>query len=1185
MDKINFEKDTWKIINTYFNDNKYFLTNHQLESFNDFISSKIPQTINQFNPLTIYKERDQGNNYKYEIRLYFGGYRGNEINISKPVIYDKDNTMPIKQMYPNEARLKNLNYSSSLNCNIDVDFIIRDSTGENKISKKLENINIGKIPIMLHSNYCILNGQPKKILEEIGESPYEQGGYFIIKGKEKVILSQERMAINKLYLSKGNSDSLYSYNVEIKSVPEKTFQLPKSNGVRMLENDNTIVVTIPNLKKNVPLFVLFRALGIETDKEIIEYIFPDIKESSDLMEKLRPSINQTGPIFSQSDALDYLATLTRYYTIHQVHYILKNDFLPHIDNMRGKTFYLGYMVNKLVRMSENMISPTDRDSFAFKRIDLPGFLLAELFREFYEEFQLKCQSTIDHQYNQNKVLYKGSNISNILDFDDMPANKYKFFNPNIIENGFMKGMRGNWGMKNDPTKQGLVQDLSRLSSFGTISHLRRVNLPVVRNTKLVPPRRLHSSTWGIMCPVETPDGGNIGCIKAFSISAKVTFGSSSDPVLQAVHDNGIIPINQIIPQQILGNTKVFVNGNWIGIHQNPKDLVEKLRILRKNSCIHPYTSIIWNIKEMNIELNTDTGRCIRPLYIVKDKNVLLTQEILNDLEEEKINWKTLTEGSINGRSMTEYDTNYICPFTDINIGKSKDPYQVLDEKGAIIEYLDVEEAETCLIASNESQISDENLNKYTHCEIHPSLILGVLGLIIPFVEHNQAPRNLFSAGQSKQAVGLYAPNYRYRLDQAAYLLSYPQRPLITTRMMKYIAEERLPYGENAIVAIASYSGYNQEDALIFNKSSLQRGLFRSTYFRTYTENETNNSITGENTQFVNPMEVNARNIKNGKNYSLINSNGFPTQNDYVTDNDIIIGKINKVEGENDEYYVDSSITPKKNTNGFVERVFVDSDQDGNQMGKVCIREVRIPEVGDKFSSRHGQKGTIGIALNQEDMPFTKDGIVPDLIVNPHAIPSRMTIGQLIECVFGKLAAVEGFVADASPFTNAEHPIETIGDYLENYCNFERDGNEIMYNGMNGKQLECSIFIGPTYYMRLKHLVHDKVHSRAEGPKANITKQPAAGRAREGGLRLGEMERDAILSHGISEFLKESFYERADGYVITVSKKTGRIVPVNPDKDIYPEEDYSVLKVPYAFKLLVQELEAMSIMPKLITSGE
>jgi DNA-directed RNA polymerase II subunit RPB2 len=1177
-----FEEETWKVINQYFNDNKYFLTNHQIESFNDFISSKIPLTIKQFNPLQIYKEKDsKTGDYKYEINIYFGGYDGDQINISKPIIYDKNNANPIKQMFPNEARLRNLNYSSSINCNIDIDFFIKDSGTKTKISKRLENINIGKIPIMLHSNYCILNNQPSKLLLELGESQFEQGGYFIINGKEKVIISQERMAVNKLYLAKKNSDSIFSYVSEIKSVPEKTFQIPKTISVKMLATNNTILVSIPNINKNVPLFILFRALGLESDKEIIEHIFPDYTDEiiQTIVQKLRPSINETGPIFCQKDALNYLATLTRFRTVEHIQYILINDFLPHINSTKGKIFYLGHMVNQLLKMTEHIIKPTDRDSFSFKRVDLPGFLLAEIFREYYLEFLQTCREGF-RMFNFNKNLYGGENIVNIVD----GSNKFKLFNPNKIENGFLKSLKGNWGTKDDPSKQGVVQDLSRLSFLGSISHLRRVHLPMVSSTKLVPPRRLHGSTWGIMCPVETPDGGNIGCIKHFSISAGVTFGSSSGPVLEALNDNDLISINQIIPDNIIGNTKIFVNGNMVGVHENAEILVNKLKLLRRNACIHPHTSIIWDITNMSLNINTDTGRCIRPLYIVNNNKLLLNDSIISKLNNNDINWNQLIHGFISKDEITNYSTNYI-PTDNFKLKKGQDIENYLETNQGIIEYIDVEEAESLLIASNYSQLTTGNINPYTHCEIHPSLILGVMGQIIPFVEHNQAPRNLFSAGQSKQSVGLYTSNFRYRLDQTAYLLSYPQRPLITTRMMKYIAEEKITYGENTIVAIASYNGYNQEDALIFNRSSLQRGLFRTTYIKTYFDKEENNANTKEQSNFGNPIEIGAKNIKQGKNYNLINKFGFPERNEYVTDKDIIIGKVNKVTGDQGDYYIDSSITPKKNTHGFIERVFIDSNEEDILMSKICIREERVPEIGDKFSSRHGQKGTIGIVINQEDMPYTKDGIVPDLIVNPHAIPSRMTIGQLLECVIGKVSAVEGFISDATPFTNASDPIETVGNYLEEKCNYERNSNEIMYNGMTGDQIGCSIFIGPTYYMRLKHLVNDKMQSRAEGSKMTLTRQPPGGKAREGGLRLGEMERDAILSHGIASFLKESFYDRADGYTINISKKTGRIVPVNKNKNIYPEEEYSTIKVPYTFKLLIQELEAMCITPRLITTDK
>jgi len=1188
MEEQQLEIDTWKVINSYFEDNKYFLTSHQIDSFNDFISSKLPQTIREKNPLRIYKKKiktGEENEYKYEINIYFGGKEGNKIYIGRPTIYDSKNERNLKQMFPNEARLRNLNYSSPINLDIYIEFIIRTGQGSKTIIKELNNINIGKIPIMLHSKYCILNNQSKKMLIEMGESPYEQGGYFIINGKEKTILSQERVAENKLHLMKKNiDDSIYSDVVEIKSVADNSFKPAKSNAVKLFHKNSTILVTIPNIRKPIPLFILFRALGIESDKEIIKYIFPDIynQKNQMLIEKLRPTIANTGPIYSQIDARNYLKSLTRFRTLEHLQLILDIDFLPHINNQIGKIYYLGFMVNNLLKLSENLIDPTDRDSFAFKRIDLSGFLLASLFREYYEIFLSKCNLEIDKLYNYNNSIYdEGEKITNLISIE----NKFKIFNPNIIENGLIRSMKGNWGVKDDPSKQGIVQDLNRLSYLGTISHLRRVNLPNIRNTKLVGPRRLHNSTWGIMCPVETPDGGNIGCIKHFSIMAKVSFGSNANPILQALRDNNIIPISEIIPEDMIGNTTVFVNGNIIGIHKNAPTLIKNLRILKRNACIYPYSSIIWNINNMIIEVNTDAGRCIRPVFSINNNQNPLNKEIIHRLNTKTINWENMVYGNLKKkRKLDQYSKDYICPNKEIlDLPKNlENIYDYLQENQGILEYIDVEESETSLISTRLSQLKEDNENKYTHSEIHPSMILGVMGLIIPFAEHNQAPRNLFSAGQSKQSIGLYTSNYKNRLDQAAYVLSYPQRPLITTRMMNYITEEKLPYGENAIVAIACYSGYNQEDAVIMNKSSLQRGLFRSTYLRTYTEREEDAKINGTDTEFIDPIIVNAKNIKLGKDYTKLNKYGFIKKDQRITDKDIIIGKVNKVQGEDGTYYIDSSIKPKKNTKGFIERVFVDINENDKKLCKVCIREERIPEVGDKFSSRAGQKGTIGMVVNQEDMPFTKDGIVPDIIVNPHAIPSRMTIGQLIEAVFGKLAACKAFIADASPFTNAEHPIEIIGDYLQENCGFERNGNEILYNGRNGKQLECSIFIGPTYYMRLKHLVKDKFNSRAKGPNMYLTRQPAIGRANDGGLRLGEMERDAILAHGISAFLNESFMKRSDEYSIYISHKTGSIVPVNKSKNIYPSEDYSLIRVPYTFKLLMQELEAMSVTPRLIT---
>ena len=1174
--EFDYTKFTWNVIDRYFKDNNKYLTKHHIDSYNDFILNKIPTIIKQSNPLRIFKGYD-GKNYKYEIRIYFGCENGDKIYVSKPVICEeRESVISTKQMYPNEARLKNLNYSLSISCDIEIQFRINDGgTYRNMEKKVFERINIGKIPVMLHSNFCVLSTLPKNVLQEVGECPFEQGGYFVIKGKEKVIVSQERMSANKLYLAETPKHPVCSHIAEIKSVKEGGFTTARPATIRLLRNNETIEVLIPNLRKSIPLFIVFRALGVETDKEILEYIFYNLdKKYNNIFNFVRKTVSSVGPIYSQQSALYYLATLTKIKTLSNVLYILKNDFLPHSgENFINKAYYLGYMVNRLLLMKFKIIQPTDRDSFSFKRVDLSGFLLAELFREYYQQFQGKTSKTIDHIYNYNNVLYQNENIRNIVN----EGNIFKVFDANVIDKGVLKGFKGSWGTKNDPSRQGIVQDLQRLSFLGTMSHLRRLHLPLSSSAKVVAPRRLHGSQWGVICPVETPDGGNIGKIKHLSIMSKITFGSSSKQITQCIRQNGLLYLNEIVPVQINNSTKVFINGNWIGIHDNAHKLVPMLLLLRRNGLIDNTISISWNIPDMELNIWTDAGRIIRPLYICNDGKLIISNTHIKDINSNKFNWHDLTKGFCEKKMEVDFNGKYLPPDIVIN---EKNVLDSLSNKQALIEYLDVQEVNTSKICVHFNEMNKGI--KYTHCEIHPSLILGILGLVIPFAEHNQSPRNLFSVGQTKQAVSFYASNFKNRLDLAAHVLNYPQKPLVTTRYMKYITGETMTYGINGIIAIATYTGYNQEDSVIINKSSLDRGLFRSVYYRTYAEYEINNDTYMEDTFFTNPLKNNAYNMKPGINYGLLDENGIIKKGVFVTDNDIIIGKCYKSTEDGKDIIIDCSIKPKKGTHGFVEKVFLSTDSNGVKMAKICIREERIPEFGDKFASRHGQKGVIGMCLPHYDMPITRDGIVPDMIINPHAIPSRMTVGHLIECMFSKAGTMSGSVYDATPFTNTIDSSEYIGNLLESKCGMERNGNEIMYNGMSGEQLKTEIFIGPTYYMRLKHMVHDKMQSRAKGPKTNHTQQPTHGRARDGGMRVGEMERDAILSHGMSEFLKESFLERSDNYRIYINKNTGNITPINIDKNIYGCDNFSEVHVPYTFKLFIQELEAMSLSVRLVT---
>ena len=597
-------------------------------------------------------------------------------------------------------------------------------------------------------------------------------------------------------------------------------------------------------------------------------------------------------------------------------------------------------------------------------------------------------------------------------------------------------------------------------------------------------------------------------------------------------------------------TKIFINGNWVGLHKQPDVLVPKLRLLKCNNYFDISTSISWVINKKEIHIQTDYGRLCRPLFkvdaetgnLLLNSNEMITKHYNEKITNKTISWDELIHGDLEDKQ--EIEVSGVDEYLDENLKIHSAP----------IEYVDISESNTMLFATD----SSKNCGKASHCEIHPSLILGVLGNCTPFPSHNQSPRNVYSTCQAKQGLGTYATNYHNRFDTNGYILDYPQKPLISNRYLHRF-QPNLSYGVNTIVAIGCYTGYNVEDSIIINKSSLDRGLFRTTSFHIYQD-----TISMDEEAFYgNPKKNNILNVKKGVNYDNLDNNGVIEEETKISEDQVLIGKYNYILKEYDEEnqqevkeIKDNSILPKKNDKGYVDKVFVNSKNDNINMVKVRIRKTRVPEIGDKFCSRHGQKGVIGMLLEQQDMPYTRNGLVPDIIINPHAIPSRMTIGHLIECLTGKACSHLGFEADSTAFIDRVNPVENIASVLQDKCNYERYGNEILYNGLTGKQLEVDFFIGPTYYLRLKHMVQDKVHSRATGPKTVLSHQPASGRSNEGGLRIGEMERDAILSHGMTSYLKESYMEKSDKYTFGVCNHTGlmSVSNLSENKNMSPSVD-------------------------------
>jgi DNA-directed RNA polymerase II subunit RPB2 len=1081
----------------------------------------------------------------------------------------------------------------------------------------LPKIYLGKFPIMVQSNFCILDGLSREVRYSMGECRNDLGGYFIIDGKEKTVIPQEKFADNMLYIRKvDDGESLYS--AEIRSVSENVSKPIRTFSVKMVApstrySNKNLVVNIPNVRKPIPLFVVFRALGIVSDKDIITMCLLDLEKYETMVDLFIPSVHDAGGILSQQTALEFIATFTKLGTVTYVLEILADYFLPHVGEVAyiQKAYYLGYIVFRLLCVSSGLEQPTDRDNFKYKRVELVGSLIYDLFREYYT-----LQQRSIHLEFEKKIYYGKGTYENDLHGLVM-KNHQEILKERIVEDGFRKAFKGNWGAQAHTKRIGVIQDLNRLSFNSALSHLRKTNLPMDAGVKLVGPRVLHTSHWGFIDPLDTPDGGNIGLHKQLAITTYVSRGLSREPVIQWLREKASLRmVEDCGPQSLAEMTKVIVNGYWCGAVSEPVDTVKKIRLYRRNALLPIHMSATFDIKQNTIFIYSDAGRLSRPIFYKDEHTGKMSYEnpaIVNKLVDGDFTWTQLVSGFSDKKAGFHPNVPKIRELPELyeGVGAETNPTKLerfLSEK-AVIDYIDPSESEDALIAVNMDEVAVE---KHTHVEIHESLIFGMMCNLIIFPENNPPVRNSFSCGQSKQAVSMYHTNHQVRMDKTAVVLNSGQIPLVKSRFTEIINHEENPYGENAIVAIMCYTGYNVEDAILINEGALKRGLFRTTYYTTYEAHE-ENSKQGDvvvNKKFTNIESLeNVVGTKSGYDYSKLDSYGIIRENTEVNDRTILIGLTsNCTEYAKTDIRIDDSKKPKKGQLGIVDKTFITEGEEGERIAKIRLREERIPNLGDKMASRSGQKGTIGMVIPECDMPFTKDGIRPDLIINPHAIPTRMTIGQLVECITGKACSVYGAFGDCTAFNNKGSKIGVYGELLSN-AGFHSSGNEILYNGMTGEQIETEIFMGPTYYMRLKHMVKDKINYRATGPRTALTRQPVSGRANDGGLRIGEMERDVVISHGATNFLKESMMDRGDKYHMAICNQTGMIAIYNPSKNLFmsPMADgpiqytgsidgktmnienitrfgrsFSVINIPYSLKLLIQELQTINLQMRIIT---
>ena len=1182
----------WSIIESYFKGHHLErLVRHQLESYNNFVGYQIIKTIEMFNPVHVASEQDfdpKSGKYALELFITFENF-----NIYRPQIHE--NNGATKLMFPQEARLRNFTYASAMTVDMNVKFVVRNGENLENVQtfyKVLPKIHIGKLPIMLKSSICVLTQYKHVDNSQTGECKFDAGGYFIINGSEKTVLGQERAAENKVYcfnVSKNNTK--YTWMAEIKSVPDFKCISPKQINMMVSSKNNgfgnPIFVQLPRVRQVIPLFILFRALGVISDKEICEKILLDFRDEkqTQLLEELQASIIDANTHMTQDECIRYIMSHVMYTPINMdketgskkkyefTMDVLTNDLFPHCKTAEQKIYFLGYMATQLLQASLEWTKQDDRDSYLNKRVDLTGTLLNNLFRNYFNKLVKDMEKQIIKEINTGS--WKSTDdYMNILNM----TNIYKIIKSTTIENGLKRALStGDFGIKHvNSNKVGVAQVLNRLTYVSSLSHARRISTPTDKSGKLIPPRKLHNTSWGFLCPAETPEGQSVGIVKNLSYMTHITIHSNSQPLYEYVMPH-IKDIHVLTPVDMYDKVKVFVNGSWVGITDDPMSLYLQLKEKKYCGIINIYTSIVFDFKKNEIRVCNDSGRLTRPLLRVKNNAILLKKSVMDGLQQNTLMWDDLLTNS-----------------------KIED---------SVIEYIDPEEQAWSMIGMKPQDISpkvdatdkdknkDKNKDKeelsgtsykYTHCEIHPSTIFGILASCIPFPEHNQSPRNTYQTAQAKQAMGVYVTNYENRMDKTAYVLNYPARPLVDTRVMDMIHINKIPSGFNAIVAIMSYTGYNQEDSLLFNKGSIDRGLFQATIYHTERD-EDKQKINGDEEIRCKPDPVKTKGMKFA-NYSKVNSKGVIPENTRVENRDVIIAKVTPIkENRNDHTkvikYEDQSRVYRTEEETYVDKNYIDRNGDGYNFAKVRLRTVRKPVIGDKFSSRSGQKGTIGNIIPEENIPFTRSGLKPDLILNPHAIPSRMTIAQLKETLLGKVLIELGLFGDGTSFGDLD--VKTISKALME-IGYEAHGNEILYDGLTGEQIECSIFIGPVFYQRLKHMVSDKQHSRSIGPMVNLTRQPAEGRSRDGGLRFGEMERDAMISHGASRFTRGRMYDASDKYQAYICKKCGLIASYNDQMHIHRcrtcdnRTDFAYVEIPYACKLLFQELVTMNIAPRLIT---
>jgi len=1194
-----------------------FLTQHHIQSYEAFVFREMLDIVHAENPITILKEpiNAELGLYKYKVEIFVGGEAATpadlKINVRPPVV-TLDDGKTVRRMFPNEARIRGLTYAANFSADISVrvTFTAPDPAVPGKYittvrdDLKFPNYGLFNIPILLRSKLCATYGADKDLLWEMGECKNDQGGYFIIDGSEKLLITRQEQAFNSVYVGTRppNDTDLHTYASVVSQHP-KTKQTHRVALYRMKSvkaggkvEDGTIRISIPFVQGAVPLFAVFRALGVESDEEIVRMILPDTSSAltSAMESTLIPSIHDAWPLVNQTQAIEFLRTLTKGFVVADILNILNMYLFSHVPNRPlARAQYLAEIVRKMIRTEMGLEPSTNRDDIRNQRLLPTGTLLRGLFSEAWKMWKKAVRTAIDTLYNYNKTLYQGTDFLNIFS----PGSLNSVLSSKVLNDAIMRGYRGKWGTNEFNMKTGVIQPLARISYLDAMSHTRRVVSDFDTSMKLTGPRQLHPSQVGYFCTSETPNGAHIGATKNMSILTAISVAVPHEPVMNwLLKKGGVIEVSAASTALRATATSVQINGGTIGFTTDPGRLTLVLKLMKWTACLAPTASISFNTGDNILRIYLDDGRPLRPLYHLNEgKWAQVMLDLLDDPRKPIPTWRNMVCGSLPltaGADVSSPDFyDPLAERADVDLG---DYIELLKDHVGIVEYIDPYEG-------NESYVSwwgriDNLAKEHTHAEIHPSSLMGLVANMIPFANHNQSPRNQLSCSQSKQAIGYYATNFMNRFDTYGSMLCYGQGALCRSIVHEAVAGGGMPYGQNIIFALCCFNGYNQDDGILFNRSSIERGLFRSLALRSYETVEEDDPITKVEYRIGNPRAISAwTDLKPGNDYSALDEDGIIREGTVIHDKMVLVARY--ISNKENNSITDASLMPTVFTKGRVDKVVVLHQANGMRLVRVRILEERTPELGDKFSSRHGQKGTMGMLMDAVDLPRTADGMVPDVIVNPHCIPSRMTIAQLLEQVFGKFGAQIGAKMNSTSFMNDQDSFAAIADALQQ-VGLQREGEEILYSGMTGKMFTSSVFMGPLYFMRLKHLTQDKQNSRGAGRKEIRTHQPTGGRGNEGGMRIGEMERDTLISHGVTSFLQESMMKRSDGasfwicngcgtvpiyneaqklflcplcdgpltYQGTTADTIGLVLPVKKSR-----ATFSKIEIPYSLKLLDQEM--------------